>query len=166
MQKISVTAQLAAYTASMLLGFGTFGAWNFLSSPEVPQSVEMPVINLATLGIESSVSSVAHAAGANPFGDISTANAINAGAGIAAVGMGMPQGITPPTPPGVPAMPGAGGLEGGEVTVLGVLPPDVVIISRGGKTITARSGDSTEFGTVGGVTMKGAYIDGAFVELH
>ena len=165
MQKISVTAQLAAYAASMLLGLGTFGAWNYLSVPDAVQTADIPVINLASLdlGIESA-SGVAHAANANPFGDISMA--AKAGAGIAAAGMGMPQGITPPTPPGVPAMPSAGEMQGGTVTVLGVLPPDVVIISRGGKSITARSGESTEFGTVGSVNMKGAYIDGAFVELH
>lgn len=164
MQKISFTAQLAAYTASMLLGFGVFGAYNFFAVSDTVQSPEIPVVNLASLGLNADMS-VAHAATANPFGDLAAVP--NVGAGIAAAGMGVPQGITPPTPPGVPAMPqGAAGAYGGEIVVLGVLPPDVVIISRGGKSITARSGESTELGTVGAVSMKGAYIDGAFVELH
>ena len=38
MKKISITAQLAAYTVSMLMGFGTFAAWNYVS---VPQEIQM-----------------------------------------------------------------------------------------------------------------------------
>ena len=78
--------------------------------------------------------------------------------------MNMPAGIAAPTPPDVPSMPGGlPGSSGGELVVLGVLPPDVVIISRGGKSITARTGQNTEFGTIGTVTMKGAYVNGAFI---
>lgn len=155
MKKISLSAQLAAYSASILLGFSTFAAYNFLSVPEDAQTPEIPVINLASLELNPATS-IAHAASGNPFGVIP-----EAAPDTAATGMGMPQGITPPTPPGVPAMPQ--GAPGGEVVVLGVLPPDVVIISRGGKSITARSGQDTEFGSIGSVTMSGAYIDGTFI---
>lgn len=157
MKKISISAQLAAYTVSMLMGFGTFTAWNYASIPQEFQINEIPVINLASLGISSG--SVAHAASGNPFGVLAASTALPAG------NMNMPSGISAPTPPGVPSMPG--GLSngaGGELVVLGVLPPDVVIISRGGKSVTARSGQDTEFGTIGTVTMKGAYVNGAFIE--
>ena len=54
MKKISITAQLAAYTVSMLMGFGTFAAWNYVSIPQEIQMNEIPVINLASLGISTS----------------------------------------------------------------------------------------------------------------
>ena len=53
MKKISITAQLAAYTVSMLMGFGTFAAWNYVSIPQEIQMNEIPVINLASLGIST-----------------------------------------------------------------------------------------------------------------
>ena len=156
MKKISITAQLAAYTVSMLMGFGTFAAWNYVSIPQEIQMNEIPVINLASLGI--STGSVAHASSSSPFGFLVDASALPAG------NMNMPSGIAAPTPPDVPSMPGGSpGSSGGELVVLGVLPPDVVIISRGGKSITARTGQDTEFGIIGTVTMKGAYVNGAFI---
>ena len=42
MKKISITAQLAAYTVSMLMGFGTFAAWNYVS---IPQEIQMNSCN-------------------------------------------------------------------------------------------------------------------------
>lgn len=102
--------------------------------------------------------SVAHASSSSPFGFLVDASALPTG------NMNMPSGIAAPTPPDVPSMPGGlPGSSGGELVVLGVLPPDVVIISRGGKSITARTGQNTEFGTIGTVTMKGAYVNGAFI---
>lgn len=159
MRKIGFTTKLAAYAASMVFSIGVFGAYNMLDVAPAGNVPEIPIINLDSLSPE--ISTVAHAESGNPFGIVP-----QAGAGIAKLGMS--QDMQPPTPPGVPEMPGnVGGNVGlqDKTVVIGVLPPDVVILSRGGKTITARTGQDTEFGTVGTVTMKGAYVDGAFVAL-
>lgn len=70
-----------------------------------------------------------------------------------------------PKPPGVPEQP-KGKEAGGGLAVLGVIPPDVVILSKEGKTVTARSGEKTEVGSVGAITEGGAYVDGRFVALN
>lgn len=78
----------------------------------------------------------------------------------APVNMDAPQ--VPGVPP-VPSMPG--GMPEDKTTVLGVLPPDVCIISGGGKTYTCRVGDNIPLGTVESVSSKGVMIDGAFIRI-
>lgn len=160
MRKIGFTSKLAAYAASMVFSIGVWGSYNFLTEVPTANIPEIPIINLDSLS--PNITTVAHAQTTNPFGMLP-----KAGAGVA--NMGMPPGMQAPTPPGVPEMPSGGnvgnvGLQE-KLVVTGVLPPDVVILSRGGKTITARSGQDTEFGTIGTVTIKGAYVDGSFVAL-
>lgn len=75
-----------------------------------------------------------------------------------------------PTPPSVPDMPGFGAginnvVGGQELKVVGVLPPDIVILQKGGKTITAAANNNCEFGYVGSISADGAYIDGAFMKI-
>mgnify|MGYP006959749940 CR=1 FL=1 len=75
-----------------------------------------------------------------------------------------------PTPPSVPDMPGSGAginnvVGGQELKVVGVLPPDIVILQKGGKTITAAANNNCEFGYVGSISADGAYIDGAFMKI-
>jgi hypothetical protein len=76
-----------------------------------------------------------------------------------------------PSVPVVPSMPGspAGAAGAGSVsdklTVIGVLPPNVVILQKGTSTVTAKAGTDTSLGEVGRVTKNGAYINGSFVGL-
>lgn len=172
MRKIGFTPKIVAYASSMVLSIGIFGSYNMLLSVTPSNVPEIPVINLDT--ISPVISSTDYAESANPFGTISVTGA---GAGVARMGMGGTQGVSTPTPPGVPPMPftprsegfegnvGVNYTESNEVNVIGVLPPDVVVLGRGNQTVTARSGSDTAFGTVGAVTVKGAYVDGNFIAL-
>lgn len=163
MRKITFSTKLSAYAVSIALSSVVFGSYNLLAPVPIDRVPEIPIINLNSITPNSKT--IPHIDEVNPFGTISMA-----GAGVAKAGMG--PGLVPPTPPQVPVMPGAKGNVGSnyvgkstELCVIGVLPPDVVILSRGGKTVTARSGSNTEFGTVGDVTPEGAYIDGSFILL-
>ena len=75
-----------------------------------------------------------------------------------------------PSVPVVPSMPGspagvAAGSVSDKLTVIGVLPPNVVILKKGTSTVTAKAGTNTSLGEVGRVTKNGAYINGSFVGL-
>lgn len=71
-----------------------------------------------------------------------------------------------PEVPGVPAMPAMPAMsEQDKTVVLGVLPPDVCIVSGGGKTYTCRVGESIPLGTIESISSKGVMIDGAFIRI-
>ena len=72
--------------------------------------------------------------------------------------------MTIPDAPSVPTMPDGGG-EQDRALVLGVLPPDICIVSAGGKTYTCKLGDSIPLGTVNSITSKGVLIDGTFYKI-
>lgn len=86
-------------------------------------------------------------------------------------GAGMPFALktekAAPKPPKVPKQPaGAAKAQAkAQLKVIGVLPPDVAILSRGGRNITAFSGQSTEYGYLGAVSWEGAYVGGKFIRL-
>lgn len=67
-----------------------------------------------------------------------------------------------PTPPSIPDMPGMGNT----LAVIGILPPDVCILQRGGETLTARSGTQTKFGYVGSIDAGGAVVDGTYLNIN
>ena len=71
-----------------------------------------------------------------------------------------------PTPPQIPQQPGgySAGIPSGKLTVIGVL--SVVIMQRGGQTITAKVGQQTDFGFVDSISKAGASIDGSWYELN
>ena len=48
--------------------------------------------------------------------------------------------------------------------VIGLLPPDVVILKKGGETVTAMVGEDTKFGHINSVFDSGAVIDGQYRE--
>lgn len=75
-----------------------------------------------------------------------------------------PANMTIPDAPSVPTMPDGGG-EQDRALVLGVLPPDICIVSAGGKTYTCKLGDSIPLGTVNSITSKGVLIDGTFYKI-
>lgn len=51
------------------------------------------------------------------------------------------------------------------IRVVGLLPPDIAMVSKGGKVGTVYSNTETdEFGSIGAITSTGVYIDGDFCE--
>ena len=75
-----------------------------------------------------------------------------------------PVDVTIPDAPGVPAM-SDGMREKDGTLVLGVLPPDVCIVSVSGKTYTCKIGDNIPLGTVDSITSKGVSIGGIFYRI-
>lgn len=77
-----------------------------------------------------------------------------------------------PTPPEVPSMPnGRHGVhnilsQDATLRVVGLLPPNIAIIQKSGKTITVRKGQDSEYGYIGEITKNGVYIDGTFIEIE
>ena len=67
--------------------------------------------------------------------------------------------------PVTPVVPDMAQVQSASLEVVGVLPPDVVILQRAGETITAFIGDDTKFGIVEEITVKGAVINGRYVPL-
>lgn len=188
MRKINVSLRLSAYAASLFLSVVLVGGYAVISTPPTTTVPEIPVIHMDAISAHVPSSSKEEAIEAataardaaddalpevsNPFSAIP-----KAGANVAKLGMG--PGMAPPTPPSVPSMPGSSnrpdipiGNVGAnyspaseKLEVIGVLPPDVVILRRGGETVTARSGSDTEFGHIGTVTSIGCYVDDSFVML-
>lgn len=181
MKKITVSLRLSAYAASLFLSVVLVGGYAAVSTPPTASVPEIPVIHMDAISAHVTPSLKEGAAEAaddalpevsNPFSAIP-----KAGANVAKLGMG--PGMAPPTPPSVPSMPGSSnrpdipiGNVGSnyspaseKMEVIGVLPPDVVILRRGGETVTARSGSDTEFGHIGTVTSIGCYVDDTFVML-
>ena len=188
MKKINVSLRLSAYAASLFLSVVLVGGYAAVSTPPTVSVPEIPVIHMDAIsahvttslkeGAQEAVSDAKDATDdalpevSNPFSAIP-----KAGANVAKLGMG--PGMAPPTPPSVPLMPGSSnrpdipiGNVGAnyspaseKMEVIGVLPPDVVILRRGGETVTARSGSDTEFGHIGAVTSIGCYVDDTFVML-
>lgn len=181
MKKINVSLRLSAYAASLFLSVVLVGGYAAVSTPPTASVPEIPVIHMdaisahVTPSLKEGAAEVADDAlpeVSNPFSAIP-----KAGANVAKLGMG--PGMAPPTPPSVPSMPGSSnrpdipiGNVGSnyspaseKMEVIGVLPPDVVILRRGGETVTARSGSDTEFGHIGTVTSIGCYVDDTFVML-
>ncbi len=144
MRKIGVTTRLGIYAASVIAGALVFGSLAYLSTPAEVKPNPLPVVNFANTDLDTG-----SITGTSPF------------ALPALQQMDVPD---MPVPPGVPSMLGAG-MQADVLTVIGVLPPDVVILQKGGETLTARAGSATKWGTVNSISSSGATIDGAFIKI-
>lgn len=75
-----------------------------------------------------------------------------------------------PTPPAVPSMPAGKGINnivpGDKLRVVGLLPPNIAILQKSGKTLTVKSGQNSEYGYIGEITSNGVYIDGTFTQIE
>lgn len=146
--KLSANKYIMAYGLSILLGLGFAGGVMYSTEPIPQQAAQIPVINFENAQLPNDVGII----GASPFSGSSI---------ISKKAPGLPKVPEMPSIPGVPEMPGTQAV----LTVIGVLPPDVVIMQKGPDTVTAKVGSRTQFGVVNSVSMNGAVIDGAFVEL-
>lgn len=157
MIKISMGTKVAGITVSALTALTVFGSMVYVTRPEVK-----PPVNNNNNAIDFSKIRIGTPAFAaeSPFGNIVPQNAMDNAPQQAPT-------YIPGSPmvPQMPNMPGALGNNGNEVLrVIGVLPPDVVILQKGGRTVTARAGSSTEFGVIGTINKDGASVGGSWIE--
>lgn len=145
MKKISITKRLIIFGITATASIGLFGSLAYLTQPDRPSAAEIPVINYDNSGIGNKI--------------------LIAGSRISPFAVKLPALPEVPEPPAVPAMADGYSAEDARLAVIGVLPPDVVILRKAGETVTARSGEDTKFGLVGNVGAKGAVVNGEFVEL-
>lgn len=138
-----------AYGTSVLFGVGFGLSVMYITQPIQQPTAPIPVINFANAQLHNDVGII----GSSPFSSTFELKGKKA--------PGLPQVPDMPSIPSVPGMPGTQAV----LTVIGVLPPDVVILQKGPDTVTAKVGSSTKFGVVNSVSMDGAVIDGSFVEL-
>lgn len=145
MRKIGVTTKLATYMASVISGAMVFGSFAYLFTPAEVKPNPLPVVNFSNTNLDTG-----SITGTSPFALPDTSK-------MKVSDM--------PVPPGVPSMPVGAGMQADVLTVIGVLPPDVVILQKGGETLTARAGSATKWGTVNSISSSGATIDGAFIKI-
>lgn len=149
MRKISFHNKIFSIISSAVLSSIIFGSYIYISLPEKAEVAEIPIISMENVGINKRTYISSDFTKFKFIGDKVADNTMDM-----------------PTPPGVPDMPGVNGSSVSNVlSVLGVLPPDVVIISKGGKTITAKLGENTEFGSINYISKNGATIDGRFIDI-
>ena len=155
MQCISVKLQGLVYFLTSLLAAAFFGGVIFITMP-VGQKVSLP----SHIKMQATLPEMLIMA-PSPFPGIVAAekDAVNNENSMPAYGA--------PTPPEVPAMPGNLGKEKQQtkLTVISVLPPNVVILNNGSKSFMGKQGDETNLGTIDEVTMSGAVIGGKFYPL-
>lgn len=139
MKKIGFANYITSIVVSGVLGGILATGVLYLAAPAVIQATKMPNVDYGNmlLGGNSII------AGSSPFG--------------------LPKLPNVPVSPVVPEMPQA---PGNVLEVVGVLPPDVVVLQRGGESVTAYLGDETKFGIVQEVRDNGAVIDGKYVALR
>lgn len=139
MKKISFANYLTSIMVSGLIG-GLFATGMlFMVVPNVSKVPSLPVLNYENMKILGSNI----VAGSSPFSPAKLSNM-----------------------PATPVVPDVAQIQSASLEVIGVLPPDVVILQRAGETITAFIGDDTKFGVVEEIDDKGAVINGRYVALR
>lgn len=157
MKKIKSTTQLLGYGTSVLAAAGVFFTLLVASTPNMP-SVRQPAVgDFSKIQVGQTVF-----ASSSPFPaklDLSSVP-------------GMPGSeMIPPSAPIVPQMPSnpnapyAGGYDD-TLRVVGVLPPDVAILQRSGKTVTVKLGKETPWGTLTSVSKSGVTVGGEWVDFE
>lgn len=157
MKKIKSTTQLLGYGISVLTAAGVFFTILVTSTPNMP-SVSQPAIgDFSQIQVGQTVF-----ASSSPF---------PAKVDLASV-PGMPgTEMIPPSAPIVPQMPSnpnapnVGGYDD-TLRVVGVLPPDVAILQRSGKTVTAKLGTETPWGRLSSVSKSGVTVGGEWVDFE
>lgn len=149
MREIGYSNVISTLVCSAFLGVFISGITLYFARPDTAAVNSLPTINYDNINLYKS-----HVIGSSPFR--SQQNSDNV--------MDMP---SMPTPPSVPSMPAPSGIPntGDQLTVIGLLPPDVCILRKGGITVTARSGSDTELGHVGSITDEGVYVDGQYLRI-
>lgn len=148
MREIGYSNVISTLVCSAILGVCISGTTLYFTRPDTATVNSLPTINYDNINLyESQVS------GSSPFRSHQNSD-LNV--------MDMP---AAPTPPSVPSMPAASVSTGSQLTVIGLLPPDVCILQKGGITVTARSDSDTELGHVGSINDDGVYVDGKYLRI-
>lgn len=160
MMKITFYQKILAVGASSLLSIGILGLWIGATARDIPPAKITPVIDFSYL----SSPNLAFAS-SNPFPASADAALLTNNNGKLPTNLSMPTPRLPWMPtnaaanittnPAAPTM-------NMELEVIGLLPPDVAILRRGGETITARIGNSN-FGYLTEVSDTGVEIDGKWI---
>ena len=138
MKKVSFVNYFTSIMVSGLMGGLLAIGVLFTVVPTVSKIPPIPVLNYENMKISSSNI----VASSSPFGLAKLPNA-----------------------PVTPVVPDMMQIQSAALEVIGVLPPDVVILQRAGETVTAFIGDDTKFGVVEEIDAKGAVINGKYVSL-
>lgn len=133
-----------ALTAALLLGVGCSLVWNYGNAP-TPAPAKSPV-SLPVNPVKM-VHTPTELTAASPFGDFKTGK------------------LLPPNLPRLPGLPGNIAKPGREYELLGLLPPDLVVVKSGSKTLTLRCNADSELGYVGRIEDRGVYINGQYLVL-
>lgn len=157
MIKISLGTKFAGVSFSSALAMMVFGCMVYLTSPEIKPPANPSSIDFSTLPLPLGPQKAF--AASSPFGNVLPQNAMdNAPVQAPTYIPGSPMVPQMPDTPGAPAR------QSEVLSVIGVLPPDVVILKKGGQTITAKTGSKTDFGTIGTISKTGATVDGNWIE--
>lgn len=153
MEQVSKKIKTFLYAVISLVACSFFAGLIYISFPQ-HQGVALPP--LATIG---NIIKTEEVALSSPFGQVTLATSSNSL-------KGSPGGAFP-LPPDVPMMPGnlgfgRGGNKSKELTLVGVLPPNVVVLSDGNKSYTVKQGETSSLGTLEEVTMEGAVLNGKY----
>lgn len=148
MREIGYSNVISTLVCSAFLGVFISGITLYFARPDTAAVNSLPTINYDNINLYKS-----HVIGSSPFG-LRQNSDLNV--------MDMP---AAPTPPSVPSMPAASGSTGSQLTVIGLLPPDVCILQKGGITVTARSDSDTELGHVGSINDDGVEVDGKYLRI-
>ena len=139
MKKISFASYITSVVVSVICGSILATGVIYLVAPNQVKASVLPVIDYENIAFANGKI----IAGSSPFG--------------------LPAMSVAPVAPTVPDMPTS---PVNVLEVVGVLPPDVVVLQRGSETVTAYLGDETKFGTVQEIFDNGALVDGKFVNLR
>ena len=138
-------------TASLLLGGVLAFAFNlFTAQPTLKTTSGLPVKSTDSLA-EILKSNDVYIVSGNPFGtfDKKALNALNA---------------KKPKPPKLDKLKAAGEAKNA-LKVVGVLAPDLAVVTKDNKTLTLKRNTQSSVGYVGNITSRGVYIDGKFLEM-
>lgn len=139
MKKISFASYITSVVVSAICGGLLATGAIYMVAPNQVKASALPVINYENI-VSASGKIIA---GSSPFG--------------------LPAMPVAPLSPVVPDMPTA---SVSILEVVGVLPPDVVVLQRGSETVTAYLGDETKFGKVQEIYDNGALVDGKHINLR
>lgn len=140
MYNIKFFYKLICYLLTAICAVAYFGTKISLATPNVPSEQKIPAIfnNLSANPVIRAPS---------PFGTSNNSKSV-------------------PGVPGVPEMPKELKTDSFEnITVIGIIPPDIAIISDNGKTKTVKTGDTVAEKMIGPVSSEGVFINDIFVNL-
>lgn len=143
--------KIIGITASLLLGGVVAFSINFFTAePILETTSRLPIKSTDSLA-EILNSNDVYLVSGNPFGTFDK-KALNALI------------VKKPKPPKSDKLKAAGE-EKNALKVVGVLAPDLAVVTKDNKTITLKSNSNSSVGYVGNITARGVYIDGKFLEM-